>query len=178
MTTDKSKEKAFNPMDNLINQAKKKNEDIPPEGLNVKPNAYEKILAILKAGGMDSGSQEKALKAIKDVLNEQDPLSVQERENADKKKEQEKEYNERRKTELAVEKMRETQLNKPNQATGTLNKTTAEVKPDDNVDIKQDEIKAQKQIEKEDKQFTEDDTLEEDDDKGDKVHNHPIGRKK
>jgi hypothetical protein len=63
--------KETKPIDNLINEAREKNMSIL-QGLNVKPNTYDKIMVILKDGGMDSASQIKSLEKIKEVLNEKE----------------------------------------------------------------------------------------------------------
>lgn len=58
------------PLDNLINESRVRNQAIPFNGINIKPNTYERIRIILKDGGMDSSSQIKSIEKIKEVLEE------------------------------------------------------------------------------------------------------------
>lgn len=60
------------PHENLILESKKNNSKIPIQGINIKPNTYDKILVILKDGGMDSASQVKSLERIKEVLSDKE----------------------------------------------------------------------------------------------------------
>lgn len=56
------------PIDNLIKEAKKSNSVIPPQGKTVSHTKLDQIKAILRGGGMDTMSVEKAAVQIKEVI--------------------------------------------------------------------------------------------------------------
>lgn len=56
------------PIDNLIKEAKKSNSIIPSQGKTVTYTKLEQIRSILRGGGMDTMSVEKAAVQIKEVI--------------------------------------------------------------------------------------------------------------